>query len=89
MFPSLETPDVPMEQANLAPTPVPAQNYIVLGGVYYQQVPPPHNVVVSQSSIPTPALVPVTIALTTTSAPVTTMTTPALAELQAPPVEPS
>ena len=37
------------------------QNYIILGGVYYQQVPPPHNVVVSRSSIPTPSLVPVPV----------------------------
>ena len=62
MFPSLEIPDVPMEQVNPAPsTSTSMQNYIILGGVYYQQVPPPHNVVVSQSSIPTPALVPVPV----------------------------
>ena len=62
MFPSLEVPDIPMEQANsVPPTSTSMQNYIILGGVYYQQVPPPHNVVVSQSSIPTPALVPVPV----------------------------
>ena len=56
MFPSLETP--------MAPQPYPtspsiAHNYILVGGVYYQAVPPPHNVVVAQSMIPTPVLVPV------------------------------
>ena len=64
MFPSLEVPEVSMDRANSVPstsTSMPMQNYIILGGVYYQQVPPPHNVVVSQSSIPTPALVPVPV----------------------------
>ena len=85
MFPSLETPDVSMEQTH----PAPAQNYIVYGGMYYQQVPPPHNVVVSQSAIPTPALIPVTVAPTATPAPVTTVATPATSEPQAPTVVPS
>ena len=35
------------------------QNYILYGGVYYYPVPPPHNVVVSQSAVPKPDLVPV------------------------------
>ena len=85
MFPSLETPDAPMEPTN--PVPVPAHNYILLGGLYYQQVPPPHNVVVSQSAIPTPALIPVTAA--PPAAPVIVPTTSATAELQAPPTAPS
>ena len=85
MFPSLETPDAPMEPTN--PAPVPAHNYILLGGLYYQQVPPPHNVVVSQSAIPTPALIPVTAA--PPAAPVIVPTTSATAEIQAPPTAPS
>ena len=49
--------------------PIPTQNYNLLGGVYYQPVPPPHNVVVAQSTIPMPALAPAPIASTSTPAP--------------------
>ena len=63
MFPSLETPqDFHPDPANSI-VPIPTPNYIIIGGVCYQQVPPPHNVVVAQSSIPTPALVPVAMFL--------------------------
>ena len=49
--------------------PIPTQNYLLFGGVYYQPVPPPHNVVVSQSTIPKPALVPVPITPLSNTAP--------------------
>ena len=85
MFPSLEGPDVPMESANPAPS-TSTSNYIILGGVYYQQIPPPHNVVVSQSSIPLPALVPVNNA---SSTPMIPTMTPAPVVTSAPSVVPS
>ena len=85
MFPSLEAPEAPMVPVSTASAP--AHNYILLGGLYYQQVPPPHNVVVSQSAIPIPALVPVTTAPSAAS--VTVPTTSAVAEIHAPPTAPS
>ena len=61
MYPSL-TPEVSVSnQAVPSPPPDP----ILIGGVYYQPVPPPHNIVVAQSSIPTPALAPAEVPLPT------------------------
>ena len=57
MYPSLPAP-----QGSVPPpitTPVP-HGPILLDGVYYQLVPAPHNVVVAQSTVPTPSLVPCT-----------------------------
>ena len=59
MFPSLAPPQGSHPDPTSSVAPIPTQNYIIIGGVYYQPVPPPHNVVVAQSTIPMPALVPV------------------------------
>ena len=56
MFPPL-TPNINNPEASTI-VPIPTQNYLLFGGVCYQPVPTPHNVVVSQSTIPKPALVP-------------------------------
>ena len=62
MFPPLGSPSLASTVVHpeaSAVIPISAQNYLLFGGVYYQPVPPPHNVVLSQSAIPKPALVPV------------------------------
>ena len=56
MYPSLPSP-----QGSVPPsvtTPVP-HGQILLNGVYYQPVPAPHNMVVAQSVIPQPSIVPI------------------------------
>ena len=72
MFPPLApqglAPNVINPEAS-AVVPIPTQNYLLFGGVYYQPVPPPHNVVVSQSAIPKPALVPAPIMPSSNAAP--------------------
>ena len=57
MYPALPSP-----QGSVPNTVVssPPQDRILIDRVYYQPVPPPHNVVVAQSSIPTPNLAPIT-----------------------------
>ena len=62
VFPPL-APNVLHPEAN-AVEPIPNQNYLLFGGVYYQPVPPPHNVVVSQSAVPKPDLIPVAVETT-------------------------
>ena len=62
LYPSLP-PQVPVPNQVVSSSP---QDRIVIGGVYYQPVPPPHNVVIAQSSIPTLALAPAEILLPTT-----------------------
>ena len=62
MYPSLTTEASAPPQATSSPP----QDRILIRGVYYQPVPPPHNVVVTQSSIPTPALAPAEIPLPAT-----------------------
>ena len=56
MFPAL-APNVINPDAGTVES-VPNQNYLLYGGVYYQPVPPPHSVVVTNSAIPKPDLVP-------------------------------
>ena len=56
MFPSL-APNVINPDASTV-EPIPNQNYLLYGGVYYQPVPPPHSLVVTHSAIPKPDLVP-------------------------------
>ena len=72
MFPSL-APQEPASNpsgSDVVPVvPLLTQNYILMGGVYYQPVPRPHNVVVAQSLIPTPALSPIPTASTSIPAP--------------------
>ena len=56
MFPPL-APNVINPEASAVES-LPNQNYLLFGGVYYQPVPPPHNVVVTHSAVPKPDLVP-------------------------------
>ena len=56
MYPSLPSPQDPAPPAAAPPLP---HGHILVGGVYYQPVPAPHNVVVAQSAVPPPSLVPV------------------------------
>ena len=61
MFPPLASNILSPEASAVAS--VPNQNYLLFGGVYYQPVPPPHNVVVTHSTVPKPDLVPVPVGL--------------------------
>ena len=59
MFPPLASNVINPEAS--AVESLPNQNYLLFGGVYYQPVPPPHNVVVTHSTVPRPDLVPAPI----------------------------
>ena len=67
MFPPL-APNVINPEAS-AVGPIPTQNYLLFGGVYYQPVPPPHSVVVTHSTVPKPALVPAPVEPSPNAAP--------------------
>ena len=54
MYPALRSPQGSVPVVSSAPP-----NRILVGGIYYEPIPPPHNVVVAQSSIPMPVLAPV------------------------------
>ena len=56
MYPALPSPQGSVPATVSSSTP---PDRILVAGIYYQLVPPPHSVVVAQSSIPTPALAPV------------------------------
>ena len=56
MFPPLASNVINPEAS--AVESLPNQNYLLFGGDYYQPVPPPHNVVVTHSTVPRPDLVP-------------------------------
>ena len=59
MFPPLASNAITPEAS--AVESLPNKNYLPFGGVYYQPVPPPHNVVVTHSTVPRPDLVPAPI----------------------------
>ena len=57
MDPALPSPQGPVPTPAVTPLP---QGHILVGGSYYQPVPAPHNVVVAQSMVPPPFMVPIT-----------------------------
>ena len=61
MFPTLASNVLNPEAS--AVEPIPNQNYLLFGGVYYQLVPPPYSVVVNHSTVPKPDLVPAPVGL--------------------------
>ena len=66
MYPALLSP-----QGSVPAAPIALPNRILVGGVYYERVPPLHNVVVAQSSILMPPLVPVNTPVNTPEDPLT------------------
>ena len=56
MYPSLPSPQGPVPTPVAHPLP---QGHILVDGIYYQPVPAPHNVVMVQSMVPPPSIVPV------------------------------
>ena len=68
MYPPLPSPQGSVPPAVILPLP---HGQILLNGVYYQPLAAPHNVVVAQSMVPQPSIVPITptevLALSTTN----------------------